>query len=488
MMATQLADINVNDRKQEMLRVLESQKAALLAESPVSAAVRKDRINRAIDILLIHKDKWAEVLRADFGHRSIEQTLLTDVAGSITPLRHARDSLDKWMRPEKRKAGPFPLNWLGAKAWIEYQPKGVVGVISPWNFPLQLTFGPLADILAAGNRVMIKPSEFTPATSQLMSELIGNTFDTSEIAVFAGGPDVGGAFSSLPFDHLLFTGATSIARHVMRAASEHLVPCTLELGGKSPVIVGRTANIRQMADRVVLGKMLNAGQICLAPDYLLVPEEKADEAVREIIDAASKMYPTLISNRDYTSIINARHHGRLAGYLDDAIRQGAQVTAVNPANEDFSKQSGTHKMPLALVRNVHDQMKVMQDEIFGPVLPVMTYKSVDEAIDYVNAHPRPLGLYYFGTDAAEQRKVLDKTTAGGVTINDVIFHVSQADLPFGGVGPAGMGSYHGFDGFKTFSHAKAIYKQTNMDLGKIAGTRPPYGPALQKTIARELKK
>jgi coniferyl-aldehyde dehydrogenase len=487
-MATQLQDVSVNDRKQEMLRVLETQKAALIAESPVPASIRKDRINRAIDLLITHKDKWAEALHIDFGHRSVDQTLFTDIAGSITPLRHARDSLDTWMRPEKRKAGPFPLNWLGAKAWIEYQPKGVVGVISPWNFPVQLTFGPLADILAAGNRVMIKPSEFTPATSELMAELISSTFDKSEIAVFSGGPDVGGAFSSLPFDHLLFTGATSIARHVMRAASEHLVPCTLELGGKSPVIVGRSANIKQMADRVVLGKMLNAGQICLAPDYLLVPEEKADETVSEIVDAASKMYPTLVDNKDYTSIINARHHGRLAGYLDDANRQGAKVTTINPANEDFAKQSGTHKMPLSIVRNVHDQMKVMQDEIFGPVLPVMTYKSVDEAIDYVNAHPRPLGLYYFGTDAGEQRKILDKTTAGGVTINDVIFHVSQSDLPFGGVGPAGMGSYHGYDGFKTFSHAKAIYRQTNMDLGKIAGTRPPYGPALQKTIARELKK
>jgi coniferyl-aldehyde dehydrogenase len=478
-MATKFADISIDDRKQEMLRLLEKQKLAVIAESPVPASTRKDRLSRAIDLLVTHGAKLCDAMSADFGHRSHEQSMFADIASSITPLRHARADVEKWMRPEKRKAGPFPLNWLGAKAWIEYQPKGVVGIISPWNFPVQLTFSPLADILAAGNRVMIKPSEFTPATSALMEELIHAAFDRTEIAVFTGGPEVGGAFSSLPFDHLLFTGATSIARHVMQAAAENLVPVTLELGGKSPVIVSRSANIKQMADRLVVGKMMNAGQICLAPDYIFVPEEKEAEIVAEISSAAAAMYPTLIANKDYTSVINQRHHGRLAGYLDDAAAKGAKVTAINPANEDFSTQSGSHKMPLTLVQNVHDQMKIMQDEIFGPLLPVMTYKSVDQAIDYVNAHARPLGFYYFGSDAAEQRRVLDKTTAGGVTLNDVIFHVAQSDLPF---------AYHGFDGFKTFSHAKAIYKQANIDIGKIAGSRPPYGAALQKTIAREMKK
>lgn len=487
-MATKIADVPVDDRKQEMLRLLERQKLAVIGESPVPASVRKDRLSRAIDLLVTHGAKLCEAMSTDFGHRSHEQSMFADIASSITPLRHARTDVEKWMRPEKRKAGPFPLNFLGAKAWIEYQPKGVVGIISPWNFPVQLTFSPLADILAAGNRVMIKPSEFTPETSALMAELIHAVFDRTEIAVFTGGPDVGAAFASLPFDHLLFTGATSVARHVMRAAADNLVPCTLELGGKSPVIVSRSANIKQMADRLVVGKMMNAGQICLAPDYIFVPEEKEAEIVSEISAAAAAMYPTLVGNKDYTSIINERHHERLAGYVGDAVAKGANVSVINPANEDFATQTGTHKMPLTLVQNVHDQMKIMQDEIFGPLLPVMTYKSIDQAIDYVNAHAKPLGFYYFGSDAAEQRRVLDKTTAGGVTLNDVIFHVAQSDLPFGGVGPAGMGAYHGLDGFKTFSHAKAIYKQANIDIGKIAGSRPPYGAALQKTIAREMKK
>ena len=468
-----------------MRDILERQRAAFHAELPVPAAVRRDRLVRAKALLLDNRDALARAVSDDFGHRSTEQTLLTDIMASVGPLNHAAKHVERWMAREKRKLD-FPLGLLGAKAWVEYQPKGVVGVIAPWNFPINLTFGPLAGVFAAGNRAMVKPSEFTPATSELMAELAGRYFDVTELAVVTGGPEVGKAFTELPFDHLLFTGATSIGKHVMRAAAENLVPVTLELGGKSPTILGRSADIAQAADRIATGKMMNAGQICLAPDYMLVPEEQEAAVVEGLKASASKLYPSLLANPDYTSVVNGRHRERLEGYLADARDKGAEVIVVNPANEDFGAQN-THKMPLHIVRKVTDDMKVMQEEIFGPVLPVKTYKRLEEAVDYVNAHDRPLGLYYFGQDVAEERQVLDRTISGGVTVNDVIMHISSEDLPFGGVGPSGMGSYHGHDGFKTFSHAKAVYKQPKIDIAKLGGFKPPYGPATHKTLKQRLK-
>lgn len=471
---------------QTLLDLLDRQRRAYLDEGIVSAAVRKDRLQRAIALLKDNQEALVEALSADFGHRSRHQSLFTDIAASIGPLKHALKHVDKWMRPEKRKAGPFPLNWLGAKARIDYQPLGVVGVISPWNFPVNLTFGPLAGILAAGNRCMIKPSEFTPATSEVMAAAIGKNFDPLEVSVVTGGPQTGADFSSLPFDHLLFTGATSIARHVMRAASEHLVPVTLELGGKSPVVVGRTANVDKTMDAIFAGKMLNAGQICLAPDYLFVPTESLAEVVESSQRAVGKMFPTLLDNPDYTSVINERHFDRINSYLDDARSKGAEVVEINPAGEDF-RQQPNFKIPPTLVLNPTDDMKVMQDEIFGPVMPVKTYQSVKETVDYINNKPRPLGLYYFGDDRQEQDDVLNHTTSGGVTVNDVIMHVAQEDLPFGGVGPAGMGSYHGVDGFKTFSHAKSVFTQTKINIAEMAGLRPPFGEKTLKSIDQQMR-
>lgn len=472
-------------RARDMRGLLDRQRAAFLAELPVSAAVRKDRLMRAKAMLLENRDALARAVSDDFGHRSTEQTLLTDIMASVGPLNHAAKHLDKWMAREKRKL-EFPLGLLGAKAWVEYQPKGVVGVIAPWNFPVNLTFGPLAGVLAAGNRAMVKPSEFTPATSELMAGLAGKYFAPEELAFVTGGPEVGKAFTELPFDHLIFTGATSVGKHVMRAAAENLVPVTLELGGKSPTILGRSADLRQATDRVATGKMMNAGQICLAPDYMLVPEEQEAAVVEGLKASAARLYPTLLANPDYTSVVNGRHRERLESYLADAREKGAEVIVVNPANEDFTGQN-THKMPLHIVRKVSDDMKVMQEEIFGPVLPVKTYKRIEEAVDYVNAHDRPLGLYYFGQDAAEERQVLDRTISGGVTVNDVIMHIASEDLPFGGVGPSGMGSYHGHDGFRTFSHAKAVYRQPKIDIARLGGFKPPYGAATQKTLRQRLK-
>lgn len=401
--------------------LLERQRQGYLDEGVVSAATRRDRLERAIGLLKTHGDRLVEAMSADFGHRSAHQSLFTDVAGSIGPLRHAQKHLDYWMRPEKRKVGPFPLNLLGARARIEYQPLGVVGVISPWNFPVNLTFTPLAGVLAAGNRCMIKPSEYTPATSALMAEIFASAFDELEIAVVTGGTQAGADFAGLPFDHLLFTGATSVARHVMRAAADNLVPVTLEL-----------------------------------------------------------------DNADYTSVINARHYERLRGYVDEARQAGAAVVEINPASEDF-RQQPHHKLAPTLILDPGDELAVMQDEIFGPILPVKGYGQVEETVRYINGRPRPLGLYYFGADANEQRRVLGRTTSGGVTVNDVVMHVAQEDLPFGGVGPSGMGAYHGVDGFRTFSHARSVFTQSRVNVAELAGLRPPYGDRMLKTVRQQMR-
>jgi coniferyl-aldehyde dehydrogenase len=480
-----LAQMKPTDPGTEMRRILDRQRQAHLKDGPPSAEKRIDWLDRSIGLLVGHKDAIADALREDFGHRSVHATLLTDVSGSIAPLKHAKDNLRKWMKREKRKVSPAILGLLGAKAYVDYQPKGVVGIISPWNFPVNLTFAPLAGVFAAGNRAMIKPSEFTPRTSELMAKMFASAFDETEVAVFPGGPEVGGAFSKLPFDHLLFTGATSIAYHVMKAAAENLVPTTLELGGKSPVIVSRTADMALTAKRVMMGKTLNAGQICLAPDYIMVPQDKAREFVTEAASAISAMFPTLKENPDYTSVINQRHYDRLQGYIADAKAKGAEIVELNPARENFTQQP-YHKIPPTLVLNPTDDMAIMKDEIFGPLLPVKTYNDVDETISYVNSHDRPLGLYYFGKDGAEQDKVLTRTTSGGVSVNDVVMHVSMEDLPFGGVGPSGMGAYHGIDGFKTFSHAKAVFQQASRDL--TAMMRPPYGAAIQKMLDGGIKR
>ncbi|GAA0728584.1 coniferyl aldehyde dehydrogenase [Sphingomonas japonica] len=456
-----------------------------MAELPVSLATRRDRLRRAIEMIADNSGRFCAALTDDFGHRSHEQSMLTDIAASVAPLHHALKHLDRWAKPEKKPV-LFPLGLLGGRGWIEYQPKGVIGVIAPWNFPVNLVMSPLAGVLAAGNRAMIKTSEYTPRVAALFEELGARYFDSEEIAFITGGPEVGKAFAELPFDHLLFTGATGIARHILHAAADNLVPVTLELGGKSPVIVGRSADMRQATERVVIGKMMNAGQICLAPDYLLVAADQEGAAIEGLKAAASTLYPSLIANPDYTAIINDRHHQRLTDWIDDARAKGAEVIVVNPADEDFAGSNG-RKMPLHIIRNTTNAMTVMQEEIFGPILPVRRYDTIDDAIAEVNRRDRPLALYHFGSDAAERRHVLDRTITGGVTLDDVVFHVSQEELPFGGIGPSGMGAYHGEVGFRTFSHAKSVYKQPRIDVARLAGLKPPYGAATRKSIARQMK-
>jgi coniferyl-aldehyde dehydrogenase len=470
-----------------MQAILAKQKAAHLRDGPPSAEKRTEWLDRCIGLLVDKRGELERAMGQDFGSRSPEATAFADIASSIGPLQHAKANLRKWMKPERRKTTPAILGILGARAELRFQPKGVVGVISPWNFPVNLTFAPLAGILAAGNRVMIKPSEYTPATSALMAAMLGGAFSEEEIAVVTGGAEVGQAFAGLAFDHLLFTGATGVARHVMKAAAENLTPLTLELGGKSPVIIGRSADLPTAAARIMNGKTLNAGQICLAPDYLLAPRDKLDSFVGEATSAVRRMFPTLKDNPDYTAIIAQRHYDRIMGYIDDARAKGARIVELKPEAEDLTQQEH-RKIAPTLIIDPTDDMRVMQEEIFGPLLPVKTYQDVGEAIAYVNSHDRPLGLYYFGDDPAERERVLSCTTSGGVTVNDVIFHIAQEELPFGGVGPSGMGSYHGHDGFREFSHRKSIYTQLKKDIGPLAQMRPPFGPGMRKFLETSIRR
>ena len=478
--------IDHNPISTAMMKLMDVQRQDYIAEGHVSAAVRIDRMRRGMQSVAKFQDKLVEALNTDFTCRPRQLSMLTDISAGIMPFKSGIKHVRKWMKPEKRKS-MFPLGLLGGKSWIEYQPLGVVGVISPWNFPANLTFGPVAEIIAAGNRVMIKPSEFTPTVAGVMAEIVADAWDEKEVAIFTGGPEAGAAFSGLPFDHLLFTGATSVARHIMAAAARNLVPVTLELGGKSPVIVSRSADLEQAIGRIMMGKTMNAGQICLAPDYLMVPEEKLEEVVAEVQKAVANMYPRLLDNPEYTSIVNDRHFKRLRENLADARDKGAEVIECNPANEDFANQRDSYKIPPTVIKNPSEDMRVLQEEIFGPLLPIKTYGDFREAIDYVNANPRPLAAYYFGRDSREERDVLERTTSGGVCLNDVIMHIMQEDLPFGGVGAAGMGAYHGYDGFKTFSHAKSVYKQSRLNVAKLAGMLPPYNDATEKTIRMQTR-
>jgi len=468
----------------KMDATLARQKEASIRDGIPTVEKRVEWLDRSIDLLCTHGDALCDAMSADFGHRSRDQSKFSDIASSIEALKFAKKNLRAWMRPSKRSA-QFPLGLFGARAAVQYQPKGVVGVISPWNFPVNLTFGPLAGVFAAGNRAMIKPSEFTEQTSELMAELFSQYYSDEEVAVVTGGPEVGAAFAKLPFDHLVFTGATSIAHHVMRAAAENLVPVTLELGGKSPTVVGKSADIEKAALRIMSGKLLNAGQVCLAPDYVFVPEGKTAEFVAAAQSAVEKMFPSgLKDNDDYTSVVNKRHFDRLQSYIEDARAKGGEVVEINPAADDFSQQAH-HKMAPHIVTDASDDMKVMQDEIFGPILPIKSYKDATDVVSYINAHPRPLGMYYFGKDAEEREYLLSNTTSGGVTVNDVVFHVAQEDLPFGGVGMSGMGAYHGKDGFNEFSHKKAVYTQTAVDL--LGLVRPPYGEKFRRLIGTRIK-
>jgi coniferyl-aldehyde dehydrogenase len=471
-MRAEPAQLPVSDSQTSLAHIFAEQRQAFSANPMPVAAQRLQWLKALRTLLSEERQALIEAISADFSHRSPDETLLAELMPSLHNIHYASRHLKRWMKPSRRKVG---LAFQPASAKVMYQPVGVVGVIVPWNYPLFLAIGPLVGALAAGNRVMLKLSESTPATGELLKRLLGRVFPEDLVSVVLGEAEVGIAFSRLPFDHLLFTGATRIGRHVMRAAAENLTPVTLELGGKSPAIVSCDVPIKDAAERIAFGKTLNAGQTCVAPDYVLVPSDRVDEFVEAYKQAVLRFYPTLSDNPDYTAIINPRQLARLEGYLIDACSKGAKVISL------FVHGQG-RRMPFSLLLDVNDDMIVMQDEIFGPLLPIVPYEHIEQAFDYINQRQRPLALYYFGYNKAEQQRVLEQTHSGGVCLNDTLLHVAQDDLPFGGIGASGMGHYHGHEGFLTFSKAKGVFTKQRFNAARLI--YPPYGKAIQKLIYR----
>ena len=455
-------------RPEALSRLIARQRAAFLRNGPPSLAERRANLKKLRAALLARREDFQAALDADFGHRSRHETALMEMLLVTWGIDYLHRNLRRFMRRERRHVA-LPMRL--ARAYVEYQPLGVIGIVAPWNYPFSLALMPLATALAAGNRAMIKPSELTPATSDLLVSLIAETFSDDEVAVVTGDAAVGAAFAALPFDHVFFTGSTAVGRAVMRAASEHLVPVTLELGGKSPVLVDRGQPLDRVAADIAYGKLANAGQTCIAPDYVLLHEGDVDGFVHAWDKAVAALYPKGPASEDYTSIVNVRHYDRLRGLLDDARAKGARVVETGRSPEHAQRRA--HTLPPTLVHHVHDDMRIMQEEIFGPLLPIVTYRDLAEAIAFVNARPRPLALYYFGTSATNRRQVLTRTTSGGVTINGTLLHYPQDDLPFGGVGASGFGAYHGIEGFRAFSHQKAVFEVGRWNGGALL--RPPFG-------------
>ena len=463
-----------------LMPLFEAQRAAFLRVGPTSYEHRIEALKRLRQAVVDHHERILDAVDADFGHRSRHETFFADVIGLLGEIRHTRKHLKKWMRPRRAGWSPqFPL----AKARIHYQPRGVIGVIGPWNVPVLLTLSPLIGAIAAGNRALIKTSEFCPRTAEVVTSIVTQTFAPDEVAVVNGGAEVAAHFSALPFDHLIFTGSTQVGRIVMRAASENLTPVTLELGGKSPTIISADYPLDVAAARIAQGKLLNGGQACIAPDYVFVPTGRRAELLQALRAAVARSYPTLAGNPDLTWIVNERHYQRLKAHIEDARAKGAEVIEINPGGA--TPREGERVLPLTVLLGVTDDMTVMQEEIFGPVLPVKTYDDLAQVIDYVNSHPRPLALYHFDENAERTARVLDQTVSGGACVNDVLFHVAHEGLPFGGVGPSGIGRYHGFDGFVTFSHQKSVLYQSRWSVQSLI--RPPYGPRLERVMRLALR-
>lgn len=465
----------------DLQRIFEAQRAAFARHRYPSAAERIAHLNKLRAALVKWKEILAQEVSKDFGSRSEDETLFAEVMTSLEGIKYHAKNVRGWMQPEKRHVSMIQQP---GKARVVYQPLGVVGVIVPWNYPIFLSIGPLMAALAAGNRVMIKMSSFTPALAAAFKKMIAEIFDEDHVVVITGKGEISDAFSRLPFDHLLFTGSTNVGRQIMSYAAANLVPVTLELGGKSPVIIHESFPIKDAVPRIAFGKCWNAGQTCVAPDHLLCPRSKVDEFVKEFTAQVTSMYPSgMLNNKDFTSVVNSKQYTRIQGYLQDAREKGAKIIEINPANETFGS---THKMPVTLVLNVTDDMEIMKNEIFGPVLPVKAYDTLDEAINYVNSNPRPLALYYFDYNSGRAEFVETHTCSGGMCVNDTMSHVGIDDLPFGGVGPAGMGRYHGREGFVTLSNARSV-----LERGSFYGVKyllPPFNTRLHKFLREKMIK
>ncbi len=467
-----LATIDADDSTMQSgpADILSLQRSDFLRAGAPELSERLADIRKLRDAVRQQSEEIAAVISADFGNRSVHETMVADIWPALASARHVLQHLASWMKPRRVSVG---LELMPGRARILYQPIGVAGIISPWNYPFQLAIVPLIAALAAGNRVMLKPSELTPRTSEFVAGFLGKLFPAEKVATILGGPDVGAAFSALPFDHLFYTGSTAVGRRIMRAAAENLTPVTLELGGKSPCIIGNDAVMASAAPSVAFGKLLNAGQTCVAPDYALVPRARLDEFVDHIRQAITRLYPSLRANPDYTAIINDRHYVRINSLLDEARRRGVRFLEVNPSNEKLPPAE--RKIVPSLLIDPPDDLAVMQDEIFGPVLPIRPYDSLDEAIEFVNGKPRPLALYYYGTTKIDRDKVLNRTVSGGASVNETLMHIVVENLPFGGIGPSGMGAYHGEYGFQTFSHRKGVFLQSRINGSGML--RPPFGRA-----------
>ena len=455
-----------------MRHILEIQKKAFIENGQPTYNQRLDSLKRCIALLETHDEQIVETLNEDFKNRSHQEIMTSEVVQSIRNLNFTIKNLKKWMKPMRRTPS-FMAGMLGSKAYVEPSPLGSVGIIAPWNFPVGMVFYPAASVLASGNRIMAKPSEFTPQTAQLIKDAVSKYFDESEFAVVLGGPEVGAEFTKLPFDHLLYTGSGRIAKKVLANTAENLVPTTLELGGKSPTIIGKDADMELAAKRIMFVKTMNAGQICLSPDYIFLPRGKEEAFLKAASKAFDEFYPD-DNKSEYTSMVNETHFERMQTYVSDATEKGAKVHSLG--NFDSAENN---IMTTKILMDVNDGMKVMQDEIFGPLLPVMLYDDISEVINYVNSHDHPLGLYYFGNSNSEQQNVIKNTRSGGVTINDAMFHIMQSELPFGGVGASGYGYYHGREGFMNFSNMRSVYYQTNND-SAFAMLRPPKNKSLGK--------
>ena len=459
----------------ELAPTLQRLREAWLAQRP-DYAQRRDDIRRLRSAFRARLDEMAAAVSADFGHRSTHESLLADGMTVLAEIDHMLANLRRWMRPQRRGVG---WRLWPARAQVRPTPLGVVGVIGPWNYPVNISLVPLATAIAAGNHVYLKPSEFNPRTNQFLRDLLREVFPPERVAIALGGSDVAAAFAALPFDHLMFTGSTAVGRRIMAAAAPNLTPVTLELGGKSPAVIGRDAPMDTTAARIATGKLFNGGQTCIAPDYVLVPEARRDEFVQALRREVAARYPDLETSPDYTRIINERNFQRLRGYLDDAQGRGLEVVPLATLKDAAGAEAG-RLLPPTLVIEPGDDAKVMQEEIFGPILPIKTYRRFDEVIDYINAHDRPLALYHFGHDRAEIERLLGNTVAGGVCINETLLQYACSNIPFGGVGASGMGHYHGREGFMTFSKAMPVLRQSRWTLSDRL--KPPYGGFPAKLI------
>jgi len=434
---------------------------------------RLDRLARLRAVVADNEARFEAAISADFGHRCATETLFAEQMFVLGEIKHTARHLKKWMAPRRIATA---LQFMPAKNRLIPQPLGVVGIIAPWNYPLQLTLAPAVGAIAAGNRVMIKPSELVPRFSALLKEVISAKFDASEMVVTGIEDEIAKAFASLPFDHLIFTGSTRIGRLVAEAAGRNLTPITIELGGKSPAIVDRSADLAQAAERIAYGKLLNAGQTCIAPDYALVPENQVQDFADKVQASMRTMFGTSPDNKDYTSVVSDRHYARLEGLVTDAAAKGARI--MQPAKASDPAWKSQRKFPPTIVVGASPDMTIMQEEIFGPLLPVIGYKDAAEPVAYINRHDRPLALYWFGKDDAARDEVLARTVSGGVTVNDCLFHFAQINQPMGGVGASGTGAYHGQWGFDGLSKLKPVFYRSPFN--RLADLYPPYGAKIAR--------